>query len=48
MRNPSHSIQNIAREIFHYESLRAGQEEAIAAVVSGRDTLAVMPTGAGK
>src|SRR5437867_10980475 len=29
-------------------SLRPGQEEVIRAVLAGRDTLAVMPTGSGK
>lgn len=41
-------IRQIAREKFGYESLRAGQEAAIKAVLSSRDTLAVMPTGSGK
>ncbi len=38
----------LARERFGIESFRPGQEEAIAHVVAGRDTLAIMPTGAGK
>ena len=33
---------------FGYERFRPGQEEVIAAILEGRDTLAVMPTGAGK
>ncbi len=41
-------IEKIARERFDYESLRPGQKEAIESVVAGRDTLVVMPTGAGK
>jgi ATP-dependent DNA helicase RecQ len=44
----SQPIDKIAREIFHYNSLRSGQEEAIAAILAGHDTLAVMPTGSGK
>ena len=40
--------RRVARERFGYERLRAGQEEAIDAVLAGRDTLAVMPTGSGK
>lgn len=38
----------IAREVFGYEQLRPGQEAVIRAILDGRDTLAVMPTGAGK
>jgi ATP-dependent DNA helicase RecQ len=41
-------IDQIARDIFGYESLRPGQREAMAAVLDGRDTLVVMPTGGGK
>src|SRR4051794_6512263 len=37
-----------AREKLGLEALRPGQEEAIQAVLEGRDTLAVMPTGSGK
>lgn len=37
-----------AREVFGWDGLLPGQAEAIAAVVSGRDTLVVFPTGAGK
>jgi ATP-dependent DNA helicase RecQ len=36
------------REVFGYSEFRAGQPEVIAAVLAGRDTLAVMPTGGGK
>lgn len=37
-----------ARDAFGWDSLLPGQAEAIAAVVGGRDTLVVFPTGAGK
>jgi ATP-dependent DNA helicase RecQ len=37
-----------AQEKLGHEQLRPGQEEAITAVLRGRDTLAVMPTGSGK
>lgn len=33
---------------FGYDSFRPGQAEVISAILSGRDALAVMPTGAGK
>ncbi|MDR2588590.1 MAG: DEAD/DEAH box helicase, partial [Spirochaetales bacterium] len=38
----------ILRTHFGYTSFRRGQEEAIDAILAGRDVLAVMPTGAGK
>ena len=38
----------ILKSHFGYESFRPGQETAIDAILSGRDALAVMPTGAGK
>src|SRR5205085_2594448 len=36
------------RELFGYEGLRAGQARVIEQVLAGVDTLAIMPTGAGK
>ncbi|MBW3667950.1 MAG: DEAD/DEAH box helicase, partial [Actinobacteria bacterium] len=42
------AIDDIAEEAFGLRRLRPGQQEAIEAVVAGRDVLAVMPTGAGK
>jgi ATP-dependent DNA helicase RecQ len=51
-RVPSHplsqQIRRAARDTFGWRELRPGQEEAIAAVVDGRDVLAVMATGYGK
>ncbi|MCU1459377.1 MAG: ATP-dependent helicase, RecQ family [Actinomycetia bacterium] len=41
-------ITHAAREVFDYPTLRPGQREAIESVLSGRDTLAVLATGAGK
>jgi ATP-dependent DNA helicase RecQ len=41
-------IRDVARERLGLEELRPGQEEAAAAVIEGRDTLLVMPTGSGK
>jgi ATP-dependent DNA helicase RecQ len=42
------SIAEVAEELLGFESLRPGQEEAVDAVLDGRDTLAVLPTGSGK
>ena len=33
---------------FGYDTFRDGQEDIINAILSGRDVLAIMPTGAGK
>ncbi|MET1033783.1 MAG: ATP-dependent DNA helicase RecQ [Arthrobacter sp.] len=41
-------LLRLARETFGWEAFRAGQREAIEAAVSGRDVVAVMPTGHGK
>ncbi|MDP9428344.1 MAG: recombinase RecQ, partial [Actinomycetota bacterium] len=41
-------IREVARELLGFEDFRPGQEEAMQSVVSGRDTLAVLPSGAGK
>ena len=35
-------------EIFGFGAFRPGQEEIVAAVLAGRDVLAIMPTGSGK
>lgn len=42
------SIMRTARERFGWEELRDGQEDAVAALLDGRDVIAVLPTGAGK
>ena len=36
------------REYFGFPAFRPGQEAALGHVLAGRDTLVVMPTGAGK
>ncbi|HEY0136137.1 MAG TPA: ATP-dependent DNA helicase RecQ, partial [Nannocystis sp.] len=38
----------IAQESFGFDALAPGQQAAIRSLLSGRDTLAVMPTGSGK
>jgi ATP-dependent DNA helicase RecQ len=42
------AARRVLHETFGYPEFRPGQREVIEAVLSGRDTLAVMPTGAGK
>jgi ATP-dependent DNA helicase RecQ len=41
-------IREIAREVLGFETFRPGQEAAMRSVIEGRDTLAVLPSGAGK
>lgn len=41
-------IERIARDAFGFAALRPGQREAVEALLSGRDTLAVLASGAGK
>jgi len=41
-------IHAALKQYYGYDSFRPGQEEAVRAVLSGRDALCVMPTGAGK
>ncbi|WP_426035072.1 DNA helicase RecQ [Cypionkella sp. TWP1-2-1b2] len=40
--------QDLLHSIFGFPSFRAGQEEIVDAVMAGRNTLAIMPTGGGK
>ncbi len=42
------AAQRILRTTFGYEAFRPGQAEIVAAVLAGREVLAVMPTGSGK
>jgi ATP-dependent DNA helicase RecQ len=42
------AAQRILRTTFGFEEFRPGQSEVVAAVLEGRDVLAVMPTGSGK
>jgi ATP-dependent DNA helicase RecQ len=41
-------IREFAREVLGFDEFRPGQEAAMQSVVAGRDTLAVLPSGAGK
>jgi ATP-dependent DNA helicase RecQ len=41
-------IREFARDVLGFEAFRPGQEAAMQAVAAGRDTLAVLPSGAGK
>ncbi|MDO5335738.1 MAG: RecQ family ATP-dependent DNA helicase, partial [Coriobacteriia bacterium] len=38
----------VLRKYYGYEAFRPGQEALVSAILSGRDALGVMPTGAGK
>ena len=38
----------VLRTTFGFEAFRPGQAEIVAAILDGRDVLAVMPTGSGK
>ena len=52
--SPAHDPRTLApardqlREVFGYGEFLPGQAEVVASVLSGRDTLAVLPTGGGK
>lgn len=42
------NVDTLAKRKLGYDELRPGQREAVEALVSGRDALAILPTGAGK
>jgi ATP-dependent DNA helicase RecQ len=45
---PAQAARDVLRQVFGYDTFRAGQEEIIGAVLAGRDCVGIMPTGAGK
>ena len=45
---PTVTPLQILKTCFGYDSFREGQTEIIDTILSGRDALAIMPTGAGK
>ncbi|MFJ7299695.1 RecQ family ATP-dependent DNA helicase [Streptomyces sp. NPDC099088] len=47
-RSLTRRLRRCAREVFGWERLRPSQLAAMTAVMEGRDTIVVMPTGAGK
>jgi ATP-dependent DNA helicase RecQ len=40
--------EDVLRSVFGYQQFRPGQKELVDAVLSGRDSIGVMPTGSGK
>jgi ATP-dependent DNA helicase RecQ len=40
--------RDLLKSAFGYEKFRPGQEAAVSAILSGRDTVVVLPTGGGK
>ena len=44
----SSSLERLMRGTFGLTEFRPGQEDVIRSIVAGHDTVAVMPTGAGK
>ena len=40
--------ETILKEWFGYDSFRSGQREVVDTILSGRDCLAILPTGIGR
>ncbi len=45
---PNPTVRAVLRDKFGFPGFRPGQEELVGSVLSGRDTLGVLPTGGGK
>lgn len=45
---PNPQLEQIAQQVFGYDHLHPAQRKVLSAVLAGRDTVAVMPTGSGK
>ncbi len=45
---PAREIDRVARECFGLDELRPAQRDAVAALLEGRDTVAILATGSGK
>ena len=48
MKTDINQIKNVLLKFFGFEEFRNGQDEAVESILSGRNTLVVMPTGGGK
>ena len=46
--SPNPAARAVLRERFGFDGFRPGQEQLVSSVLSGRDTLGVLPTGGGK
>ncbi len=46
--SPLADPQQVLQQVFGFDALRPGQDAVVAAIMEGRDALAIMPTGGGK
>ena len=45
---PTLNLENELQRLFGFDQFRSGQKEAVEAILAGRDTLVLLPTGSGK